>query len=485
MARAQVPALAPAPGAAKTALDRYVGAPDPSYKYELAATIPGEGYTAFVLDMTSQTWRAPGEVDRTAWKHWLTVITPDKVRHPKAFLYITGGSNNNPAPKAADENLARVAVLTGSVVAELRMVPNQPLTFLDDKQPRSEDEIVAYTWDKFLRGGDDQWPLRLPMTKAAVRAMDAVVSYCASQKVAVDGFVVAGASKRGWTAWTTAAVDRRVVAVVPLVIDLLNIVPSFKHHLAVYGYYAPAVADYEELGIMAWSDSPRYRALMAIEEPYEYRQRLTMPKFMVNATGDQFFVPDSWRFYLDQLPGVTSLRYVPNADHSLRGTDAWLSVLAWYHALAERHAVAAVHVADRQGRRDPGTQQGRPERGDALAGDQPRRARLPPQFHRGEMEGQPAEGGQQRRVRRPGAAAVPRLHGLHGRVDVPERRGDGALHVHDRRQGRPRHRAVQGGASRGEVTQGCDRLAAAARFLRQAGTDLVFVLAGHHRREHP
>ncbi|MCU0250397.1 MAG: PhoPQ-activated pathogenicity-related family protein [Vicinamibacterales bacterium] len=333
VARAQVPALAPAPGAAKTALDRYVGAPDPSYKYELAATIPGEGYTAFVLDMTSQTWRAPGEVDRTAWKHWLTVITPDKVRHQKAFLYITGGSNNNPAPKAADENLARVAVLTGSVVAELRMVPNQPLTFLDDTQPRSEDGIVAYTWDKFLRGGDDQWPLRLPMTKAAVRAMDAVVSYCASQKVAVDGFVVAGASKRGWTAWTTAAVDRRVVAVVPLVIDLLNIVPSFKHHLAVYGYYAPAVADYEELGIMAWSDSPRYRALMAIEEPYEYRQRLTMPKFMVNATGDQFFVPDSWRFYLDQLSGVTSLRYVPNADHSLRGTDAWLSVLAWYHAL--------------------------------------------------------------------------------------------------------------------------------------------------------
>jgi PhoPQ-activated pathogenicity-related protein len=330
--RAQVPALAPAPGSAKTALDRYVDAPDPSYKYELAATIPGEGYTAFVLDMTSQTWRAPGEVDRTAWKHWLTVIKPDLVRHRKAFLYITGGSNNNPAPRAADENLARVATLTGSVVAELRMVPNQPLTFLDDKRPRSEDEIVAYTWDKYLRGGDDQWPLRLPMTKAAVRAMDAIVSYCAGQQVAVDGFVVAGASKRGWTAWTTAAVDRRVVAVVPLVIDLLNIVPSFQHHLAVYGYYAPAVADYEEAGVMTRFTTPRFRELMAIEEPFEYRQRLTLPKYMVYATGDQFFVPDSWRFYLDQLSGVKSLRYVPNADHSLRGTDAWLSVLAWYHA---------------------------------------------------------------------------------------------------------------------------------------------------------
>jgi PhoPQ-activated pathogenicity-related protein len=332
-ARAQAPALAAAPGAAETALDRYVKAPDPSYRYRLAATIPGDGYTAFVIEMTSQTWRAAGEVDRTVWTHWLTIIKPADVRHRKAFLYITSGSNNSAAPKSADDNLVRVATLTKSVVAEVRMVPNQPLVFADDKQPRTEDEIIAYTWDKFLRGGDDQWPLRLPMTKAAVRAMDTVVSHCAAGNVAIDGFVVAGASKRGWTAWATAAVDGRVVGVVPIVIDLLNIVPSFRHHLAAYGYYAPAVSDYEDMGLMTSFETPRFRALMAIEEPYEYRQRLTMPKFIVNATGDQFFLPDSWRFYFDQLAGAKQLRYVPNADHSLRGSDAWLSVLAWYHAI--------------------------------------------------------------------------------------------------------------------------------------------------------
>jgi len=331
-APAQAPALAQAPAAARTALDRYVEAPDPSYRYDVAGTIPGNGYTASVLDMTSQTWRAPGEVDRTVWKHWLTIIRPAEVKHRTAFLYITAGNNNSAAPRTVDENLARVATLTGSVVAELRMVPNQPLVFAGDKQPRSEDEIIAYTWDRFLKGGDDQWPLRLPMTKAAVRAMDTVVSHCGGERLAVDRFVVAGASKRGWTAWTTAAVDRRVAAVVPIVIDLLNIVPSFQHHLAVYGYYAPAVADYEDMGLMTQFTTPRFRELMAIEEPYEYRQRLTMPKFIVNATGDQFFLPDSWQFYFDRLPGGKSLRYVPNADHSLRGTDAWLSVLAWYHA---------------------------------------------------------------------------------------------------------------------------------------------------------
>src|SRR5262245_60425718 len=171
------------------------------------------------------------------------------------------------------------------------------------------------------------------MTKAAVRAMDTITSFTEKEGVKIDGFVVAGASKRGWTTWTTAAVDKRVVAIIPLVIDLLNVEPSFRHHLAVYGYYSPAVGDYEEMGIMKWQGAPQYRALMKIEEPYEYRQRLTMPKFIINATGDEFFLPDSWQFYYNDLPGVKYLRYVPNTGHSMRGTDAHLTLLASYNAI--------------------------------------------------------------------------------------------------------------------------------------------------------
>jgi PhoPQ-activated pathogenicity-related protein len=331
-ARAQ--ALPAATGdAAKTALDRYVEAPDPSYKYDVVGSLPGDGHTTTLIDLTSQTWRAPSEVDRTVWKHWLIVVRPAQVAHPKAFLLIGGGNNNSAPPKSVDENLVRMAKETKSVVAELRMVPNQPLVFADDKKSRVEDDMIAYTWDKFLRGGDDQWPARLPMTKAAVRAMDTIQSFCAKDSLTIDGFVVAGGSKRGWTTWATAAVDKRVVAIMPMVIDLLNIVPSFKHHLGVYGYYAPAVVEYEDMGIMKWEDSPRYRALMTIEEPYEYRSRLTLPKLIVNATGDQFFVPDSWKFYFDALPGPKYLRYVPNTDHSLRGSDVWQSALAFYHAI--------------------------------------------------------------------------------------------------------------------------------------------------------
>ena len=42
-----------------TALDEYVRRADSTYRYELVSTLPGAGYTAYVLDMTSQRWTVP------------------------------------------------------------------------------------------------------------------------------------------------------------------------------------------------------------------------------------------------------------------------------------------------------------------------------------------------------------------------------------------------------------------------------------------
>jgi PhoPQ-activated pathogenicity-related protein len=91
------------------------------------------------------------------------------------------------------------------------------------------------------------------MTKSVVRAMDAITGVCRSVAgggIEVGRFVLAGASKRGWTAWTAAAVDKRVVAVMPVVIDLLNVEASFEHHYRAYGFWAPAIGAYQASGIM-------------------------------------------------------------------------------------------------------------------------------------------------------------------------------------------------------------------------------------------
>lgn len=332
----------PPPGALRTALDRYVAQPDPHYSYKLVNTVEGPGYTAYILDVTSQVWRKPEEVDRTVWKHWLTILKPAKVDTTTAMLFIGGGENGGPAPGKVDDMIAQIALGTNSVVASLGQVPNQPLHFPDEpmekykERGREEDAMITYTWDKYIKTADEGWPARLPMTKSAVRAMDTITLFLASEEgggIPIDTFYVAGGSKRGWTTWTTAAVDPRVIGISPIVIDMLNLEKSFEHHYRAYGHWSEAVGNYEEMGLMDYMGDERYHNLLKIVEPYEYRSRYWMPKFLINSSGDEFFLPDSSQFYWDDLPGVKYLRYVPNAPHSLGGSDAVESLAAFYHAI--------------------------------------------------------------------------------------------------------------------------------------------------------
>src|SRR5262245_5493278 len=330
------------PGAAapkKPPLDDYLARPDPAYGWKLVKTIPGDGVTSYVLDLKSQTWRSTPEVDRPVWQHWLTITRPDQVTSATALLSIGGGRNGGKAPAAAPGDASDRARRSGTVVVTLGQVPNQPLVFNKDGRQRVEDDLIAYCDIKFVETGDPTWVTRLPMVKSAVRAMDAATEFLASAeggKVAIKAFVVAGGSKRGWTTWLTGAVDPRVKAIIPVVIDVVNVRPSMMNHYAAYGFWAPAVGNYAaQHRVMDRWDEPRMAELNRIEDPYFYLDRLTLPKYVVNAAGDQYFTPDSSKFYFNDLKGPKYLRYVPNGDHSLRGTDAGESILAFYRAIVK------------------------------------------------------------------------------------------------------------------------------------------------------
>ena len=330
------------PQPAQTALDRYVAKPDASYRFEVAATLEGEGYRAHVVDLVSQTWRTPEEVDRPEWRHWLTVIVPDEVRHPTAMLWIGAGSNRGDAPRRVSERSLAMALATGSVVADLAMVPNQPLHMADSRsQPRSEDDLIAHGRIKYLASGDEEWLVRLPMVKSAVRAMDAIQELMAGERGggrAIERFVVGGASKRGWTTWLVGAVDERVAAIVPLVIDALNTEAITRRHFAAYGFFSSALGDYVRHGLYPHLlGTEGFARILAIEDPYLYRHRdrLRIPKYVVNASGDQYFLPDNSRFYFLAMPDEKHLRYVPNARHDLGGSNARDGILAWYRTILE------------------------------------------------------------------------------------------------------------------------------------------------------
>lgn len=335
----------------ETPLDRYVRQADPAYAWKVVHRRERAQGKELVIELTSQAWRTKDEVSPHLWKHWLVVCVPHDADARTALLFITGGRNGGPAPQGCSDLAAEVALGTGSVVAELRMVPNQPLTVNGDGAERYEDDLLARSWNMCLETRDPTWIAQLPMAKSAVKAMDAIQECLPEEapRLSIERFVVAGASKRGWTTWLTAAVDQRVAAIAPIVIDILNIDESMRHHHAVYGFWSEALGDYQRQGLADKIASPECQQIIQIVDPFEYRDRCTMPKCLINATGDEFFLPDSSRYYFDELLGEKHLCYTPNTGHSLTESNALDTLIAFHHCMVrdvERPSVECSLSAD-------------------------------------------------------------------------------------------------------------------------------------------
>ncbi len=321
-----------------TALEEYVFSPDPAYAWELTDTQDFPGYTLYSLLVDSLEWRSESEVDRTLWTHQVNIVVPDEVTTQTAVVLIDGGSD--PLDTVDPLLLALAATIagnSGSVLAAVSQIPNQPLLFSDQPDAISEDALVAYSWSRAASTGDAEWAAYLPMTKASVRGMDAVQEFVngSVDGVTIDDFVVTGFSKRGATAWLVAAVDPRVRAAAPGVFDILNMPVQIERHWEAYGFYADAIHDYEDYEIVRQVRSPEGRWLADIVDPFSYVATLDIPKLVLNSTGDQFFLPDAAQFYVGGLPGETLVRQLPNTDHGLTNGlfEALDAILAWYNTV--------------------------------------------------------------------------------------------------------------------------------------------------------
>jgi len=322
----------------QTPLDRYVATPDSNFKWtELPnSSFAGPGYSAYALNMTSQRWLKRSDfvadVDRSLWWHFIVIIRPNKLEiTDKAMMYITGGSNLEKAPPKSptDEEIAMIGIIAveaRAMACVLYQIPNQPISFAEERptpKARTEDAMIAWTWKHFHDHPDEvgsaEWLARLPMTKAAVRAMDAVEAAVARREGhTIRQWAVAGASKRGWTTWTTAAVDDRVMGFAPLVLDALNLTANLHHMYRAYGGWTFALKDYYALNFTAQIDDAATREMFAIVDGYTYIERFaSLPKFVVNACGDEFLQMDDDHYWWDALKGEKHRLIIQDAEHSL------------------------------------------------------------------------------------------------------------------------------------------------------------------------
>ncbi len=312
----------------ENALTNYINNNDKTYSWELREEFKSDGLDVAVLKLTSQKWR------EHVWRHQLTVISPGTVNSDGALLFITGGSNRAGEPnwKGKDNEifgiLAMIAGKNNSVVAILSQVPNQPL--YDDL---TEDALISFTLHNFKNDRDFTWPLLFPMTKSVIRAMDAVQEY-SEQKLnrKISGFVVSGASKRGWTTWLTGSQDKRVIAIAPMVIDVLNMPVNIPYQKEVWGDYSEQIEDYVKLGIAQDLGSREGTEIATMIDPYSYRATLTMPKLIIIGTNDEYWPVDAVKKYLSDIPGENYLHYEPNVGHGLGdGTGAMKALSAFFN----------------------------------------------------------------------------------------------------------------------------------------------------------
>lgn len=258
--------------------------PDPSFGWH---KLP-EG-----LRINSLRWQG------TSWAHDVWV----RGEGDTCLLFITGDL----VPEADGPVLEQICVEAQMPVAMLFGIPNQPLWDM------REDDLIAFSFEKWLETGDREWPVVFAMARAVLRTMDALEAAFGFRR-----FVLAGGSKRGWTAWLASLCgDDRVIGVCPMVFDNLDMPKQMAAQIAHWGAFSPKLDDYTRRQLQGMLDSEEGLALAQLVDPLSYLDALQCPLHLINGSNDEFWVSDATSNYWDRLPEPKSLSVVPNAGHNL------------------------------------------------------------------------------------------------------------------------------------------------------------------------
>ena len=350
---------------ALTPLDVYVQKSEPKYSWYDTGVVVDKmlfGSTAHMLNVTSLEWldtaRAVGP-NGAIWSHQVMVVIPKKLTiHNMSTVVLTGGCNEGHGngtgpspPDASDEYLTvadNIAYQTGGIAVVVYQIPNCHYHFPSDptNKRRSEDALIAWAWYEYVNDPkhDPEWLPRLPMAKAGFQCMKAVEEYLQQKKIAnPKGWLVSGASKRGWTSWMVGATTPfeglpLVIGIAPLVPIVPNLVAEVHRQWMSYDGFTFAFTDYAAVNFTQIIDGPEFASALKIIDPMYYGERLSqVPKVVVLSSDDEFMQFDWSDIWYDSLTGEKHLLIAPNSEHSLAtGIPEVLACLsAFYKSLAE------------------------------------------------------------------------------------------------------------------------------------------------------
>jgi len=331
-------ALLPCLAAVIAPIDEYVNRPEPVFTWnDTGARVRplifgGMGY---VINVTSLSWLNTSIVsgdNGAVWSHQVVVVVPKVLKTNTSIIYLTGDCSNPSLPKPDDEELlvvARAAEKAGAIGVVVHQIPNCPLVFASDpaQRRRGEDALIAWSWRDFLNdpSRSPERLVRLPMVKAAYQCMRAVEEFTRKEGLgSPDGWVVSGASKRGWTTWMVGAAYAgcpscpKVAGLAPLVPIVPDIHAEVHRQWKSYNGFTFAFKDYVDAGIIAQIDSDAFEELGQIVDPKYYAQRLAaLPKVVVDSSDDEFMQFDWTEIWRSAFEENTRLLIAPNSEHSL------------------------------------------------------------------------------------------------------------------------------------------------------------------------
>lgn len=216
-------------------------------KYTLINTAPLAQVVVRHYELLSQHWSPDDMVTPAQWRHNVDIYIPETAKEHHALVVVNNGINYDKGVQITgkpgdfpQETLASISRDTNTIVISVSDIPNQYLTFQDDKKPLKEDESVSRSWALFMEAPEKRelMPLNIPMVTALSQAMRLAKKELTQWNI--NSFIITGISKRGWTTWLSAIADPDVEAMFQSKKTLPQLIGLIHHHLlTVYFSEAP------------------------------------------------------------------------------------------------------------------------------------------------------------------------------------------------------------------------------------------------------